>query len=59
MNVQSKTAGGRPAATYLSCLAKKGKPKKSPPVCRPSDSREKFQVRGAAELALRAQTVLA
>jgi hypothetical protein len=29
-----KTAGGRPAADYLSCLAKKGNPKKSPPVCR-------------------------
>ena len=27
--------GGSPTASYLSCLAKKGNPKKSPPVCRP------------------------
>src|SRR3990172_11847645 len=31
---QINTAGGSPAASYLSCLAKKGNPKKSPPVCR-------------------------
>ena len=31
----TKTAGGCPAASYLSCLAKKGNPKKAPPVCRP------------------------
>ena len=29
-----KFAGGSPAAGYLSCLAKKGNPKKAPPVCR-------------------------
>src|SRR5450759_960230 len=33
--LNAKTAGGCPAASYLSCLAKKGNPKKSPPVCRP------------------------
>jgi hypothetical protein len=34
-NIKSKvnTAGGSPAASYLSCLAKKGNPKKAPPVC--------------------------
>ena len=30
-----KTAGGCPAASYFSCLAKKSNQKKSPPVCRP------------------------
>jgi hypothetical protein len=29
-----KTVGGCPTASYLSCLAKKGNPKKAPPVCR-------------------------
>ena len=33
---QDNFAGGSPAAGYLSCLAEKGNPKKSPPVCRPS-----------------------
>jgi hypothetical protein len=32
---QINVAGGCPAASYLSCLAKKGNPKKAPPACRP------------------------
>jgi len=53
-------AGGSPAAAYLSCFAKKGKPKKAIPGLPPlRGSQEKSQSSGAAELALRAQTVLA
>src|SRR3989338_6074614 len=32
--IKINLAVGCPAASYLSCLAKKGNPKKSPPVCR-------------------------
>jgi hypothetical protein len=34
MKLKIKTAGGCPAASYFSCLAKKSNQKKSPPVCR-------------------------
>ena len=34
-NIKNKTAGGSPAASHFSCLAKKSNQKKSPPVCRP------------------------
>ena len=57
--LNAKTAGGSPAASYLSCLAKKGNPKKSPPVCRPLGTLRCSTGQAAAELALRAQTVLA
>ena len=33
--IKIKTAGGRPATSHFSCLAKKSNQKKSPPVCRP------------------------
>ena len=56
---QVKTAGGSPAASHFSCLAKKSNQKKSPPVCRPSGSLRCSTGQAAAELALRAQTVLA
>jgi hypothetical protein len=50
-------AGGCPAASHFSCLAKKSNQKKSPPVCRPSrDSLRCSSGQAAAELALRAQT---
>jgi hypothetical protein len=32
---QVNFAGGSPAASHFSCLAKKSNPKKAPPVCRP------------------------
>ena len=44
---QVKTAGGSPAASHFSCLAKKSNQKKSPPVCR------RFAVPCVARLARR------
>ena len=53
-------AGGSPAAVYLSCFAKKGKPKKATPIHRPFGG--PYAARQAGRLRnsrLRAQTVLA
>jgi len=53
-------AGGSPAASHFSCFAKKSNQKKANPGLPPlRGSLEKPQTGGAAELALRAQTVLA
>ena len=52
----SNFAGGRPATDYLSCLAKKGNPKKVPPVRRPSGFLDQPQASGAAQLALTGHT---
>ena len=49
-------AGGRPAASHFSCLAKKSNQKKLPPVCRPSGSLDQPQASGAAQLALTGRT---
>ena len=55
-----KTAGGSPAADYYSCFAKKSNQKKANPGLPPlRGSLAPSQTNGAAELALRAQTVLA
>ena len=56
-NQKQEPPGGCPAASYLSCLAKKGNPKKSPPVYRPLwGSLDQLQASGAAQLALARRT---
>src|SRR5665811_1477657 len=59
LNRKTKFAGGRPAADYLSFLAKKGSRKKAPPVCRAAclptarlRTLDRSQIIGAAQLAL-------
>ena len=53
-------AGGSPAASYFSCSAKKSNPKKAAPGSSALRAALRYsRVKAAAELALRAQTVLA
>jgi len=60
LKININFAGGSPAAAYYSCFAKKSKQKKAIPGLPPlRGTLNLLKASGAAELALRAQTVLA